>query len=521
MNLAIQGFSYANLHTKNGLKQQKAVQSPIANENFAPRVTRLVDTNYGASLVNKNAISFKGVEPDNAVSTEVIPLSTRIGGALANMGKDDAVIVAPSLESAKKDFQESADEVQSVVKKVNLIVDPSIIGSFLLKKNDIDLYDILNMSKSNMMIESGEQKFLLHPKKTALVMEHDTYKLGGTKFQVEPDFNLLTKDLPKLGVETYDFSKKDLTAIKKLNLKHMEELGYQATETGTKKKLTFSDVGGQDAALTELKKSVVYPLKFPSAYKNNIINRGIILTGGPGTGKTLMAEALANETDAHFIKLNGLEMESKWVGQTEENWRALFDEAKDNQPSIVFIDEFDAVAKNREGSDTSRHDDKTVNQLLTLMSDLEKGKDDVFVIVATNKIDLLDPAIKRSGRFGKHIQVGAPDLAGCKKILDIHTKELPIEDGFDKDAFANKLKSANATGADIAKIANDANSLMYERTGVYEKMENGTFEDKDVEQLKILPQDFDKALTEFEEQKKVEDGDVKKHNPIGFLADIH
>lgn len=115
----------------------------------------------------------------------------------------------------------------------------------------------------------------------------------------------------------------------------------------------------------------MFPMKYPEAYKGRMISHGTILYGPPGTGKTLIAQALANESDANFIKLNGLEMSSCWVGQSEKNWRNLFEKAKKNQPCIIFVDEFDAVAKNR-GEAQGRHDDKVVNQLLTLISDIEK-----------------------------------------------------------------------------------------------------------------------------------------------------
>lgn len=259
------------------------------------------------------------------------------------------------------------------------------------------------------------------------------------------------------------------------------------------------------------KKSVIYPLKYPKAFK--VMNHGVMLVGGPGTGKSLLAEAVANESGASFIKLNGLEMESKWVGESEENWRVLFASAKENQPSIIFIDEIDAVAKQREGSTTSRHDDKVVNQLLTLMSDLEKDGDNIFVIGATNKDDLLDEALVRSGRFGKMISVPNPDLEGCRMIFDIHSKDKKLSDDFDRDLFSKKLYDAGVNGADIAAVVEDAQTNAYLRNGIFDKMENGTFDYSDIEELTIEPEDFEFALDALKAQKK-----SSKKNPIGFIA---
>ena len=232
--------------------------------------------------------------------------------------------------------------------------------------------------------------------------------------------------------------------------------------------------------------------------------------GPPGTGKTLIAQALANETQADFVKLNGLEMESKWVGQSEENWRNLFDQARENQPSIIFIDEFDAVAKKRGGADV--YGDKVVNQLLTLMSDVEKNGDEIYVIAATNKVDVLDDAITRSGRFGKHIEVKAPEtVEGVNKILDIHTRNKKLSNDVNKTELSKKLLDIKATGADIAHIVNSANENAFERAGIYTKMENGTFEKSDIDNLNITFDDFTKAIKDF-----TNNGDKSNRKPIGF-----
>ena len=516
MNLAVQALPH--VYAGNSVRKQKNLQKneqPVAGTQTSTNVMKLINNNYGQLLINKPKVSFGDYLP--AIATPALPpLEKRIGAAMTNLGKNDIILAAPNTTIAKKALQNSIGSIDTVVRRIQLIEDKSLRGAFFINKNDIDMFEIVNLDAKPISIDSHGQKIELKQGKAAFLAEQDLITVGSKKFELVPDERATSDLLPLFGVKTYDFSKKDLKAISNLNLRHLEELGIIETKTGTKKKLTFADVGGQDEAISDLKKAIIYPLKFPMAYKNNILNRGVILTGGPGTGKTLLAEALANETDAYFMKLNGLEMESKWVGASEENWRNLFQEAKDNQPSIIFIDEFDAVAKNREGSDTSRHDDKVVNQLLTLMSDLEKGKDDVFVIVATNKIDLLDPAIMRSGRFGKHIPVGNPNLEGCEKILDIHTKPLPVKEGFDKETFAQKLHELNVSGADIAHISNEANQKMFERTGVFEKMENDTFSEDDIESLKIEQQDFDKALEEWKTQSKSQE---KPKRRIGFIQE--
>ena len=186
----------------------------------------------------------------------------------------------------------------------------------------------------------------------------------------------------------------------------------------------------------------------------------------------------------------------------------LFDAARENQPSIIFIDEFDAVAKKRGGADG--YGDKVVNQILTLMSDVEKNGDDIYVVAATNNQDALDAAITRSGRFGKHIEVKAPDTQeAITHIFNIHTKNKALADDLDKDALTKKLLAQKATGADIAHIVNAAHENAFERAGIYEKMENGTFENADIEKLRITDADFNKAIDGFTNKEN-------KRQPIGF-----
>ena len=309
--------------------------------------------------------------------------------------------------------------------------------------------------------------------------------------------------------KVFDMTKDVKPAIKKQNISSI--LSLVKTDGLKGKELSFADVGGQDKVITDLKKGILYPIKYPEAYENTILNHGFIMYGPPGTGKTLIAQALANETNANFVKLNGLEMESKWVGVSEENWRKLFEAARENQPSIIFIDEFDAVAKKRDGGDV--YGDKVVNQLLTLMSDVEKNGDDIFVIAATNKLNMLDSAITRSGRFGQHIEVKAPDsVEGILKIFDIHTRNKSLASDLDKIKIAKELLSLKTTGADISHIVNGANENAFERAGIYKKMEDGTFTKDDINDLRLTYDDFKKSIDDFAQKNN-----KTNRNPIGFI----
>ena len=273
-------------------------------------------------------------------------------------------------------------------------------------------------------------------------------------------------------------------------------------------KLKFKDVGGQDEAIKILKKNILFPIKYPEFYKDTSINRGFILYGPPGTGKTLLSETLANESDAYFIKLNGNELTSKWIGESEENWRKLFKKAIEKQPSIILIDEFDGIAAKRGNGDV--YNDKIVNQILGLISDLEKSDNQVFIIATTNRLDMIDNAILRAGRFGKHIELKAPQNKDeVNQILNIHINKKNYSEDLDIDSFSEELFKENVTGADISSIVSNAYEAAMERNSVYEKMENNTFDNSIIKDLKITSVDLKKAIFDFKNKNK-------NKNIIGF-----
>ncbi len=216
----------------------------------------------------------------------------------------------------------------------------------------------------------------------------------------------------------------------------------QAVEVREEKvpEVTYEDIGGLKDAIQKIREMVELPLKHPELFERLGIEppKGVLLYGPPGTGKTLLAKAVANETNAHFIAINGPEIMSKFYGESEERLREVFKEAEENAPSIIFIDEIDAIAPKREEV-TGEVEKRVVSQLLTLMDGLKKrGK--VIVIAATNRPDAIDPALRRPGRFDREIEVGVPDRQGRKEILQIHTRGMPLEPDYDKQLVLKVLK---------------------------------------------------------------------------------
>ena len=222
-----------------------------------------------------------------------------------------------------------------------------------------------------------------------------------------------------------------------------------------KKKVTFSDIAGNEAAKQDLVEIVDF-LKKPKKYEalGAKIPRGVLLAGAPGTGKTLMARAIAGEAGVPFFSISGSEFAEMFVGVGASRVRDLFSKAKKNAPSIIFIDEIDAVAHKRDARGGSgREDEQTLNQILVEMDgfDNETG---VIVMAATNRADMLDKALLRPGRFDRHVNVTLPERKDRLEILKVHFKGKPIDEDVNLKALA--AKTAGSSGADLANIANEA-----------------------------------------------------------------
>jgi len=180
----------------------------------------------------------------------------------------------------------------------------------------------------------------------------------------------------------------------------------------------------------------------------------VLIYGPPGTGKTLLAKAVANESDANFIAIKGPELLSKWVGESEKGVREVFRKARQTAPTVIFFDEIDSIASTRSGADSdSGVTKRVVNQLLTEIDGMEELQD-VSVIAATNRVDIIDPALVRPGRFDRHIKVDEPDEAARIAIYKVHTKDMPLAEDVDIERLAKM--SAGYVGADIEAICREA-----------------------------------------------------------------
>ena len=493
------------------ISQNKAQQSNVMSQHYInsqkPALT-LVDVNYNQLLINKKTTNFSGINKTSLKLLEQPPLEDKLAYLFNSVIDNDLIITGKNLQDAKKAIYNSLDKIKQVIKKAYFVEDNSLTGTLGFFKNETKHnINIINPNEFDLSIISTQKTIDLKNKEIAYLTPEDLVIINGKIIPIKdkPDNDL--SFLKTSFVKIFDFTQDTEQRIEQINKKNIASLIPEAKKKAHP--VTFKDVGGQDKLIDELKKSIIYPINHPKGFETLDVNHGFILYGPPGTGKTHIARALANEANANFVGLNGLELESKWIGESEANWRNLFESAKENQPTIIFIDEFDAIARARGGID--EFGDKVVNQILTLMTDIDNEGSDVYVIAATNNYKALDPAIKRSGRFGKHLEVGLPDAKGLKQIFDIHAKKKPIDPKVNKDEIATRLFDLKASGADVKYIINEAHINGYQRAGIFEKMENNTLKDSDIDNFTILPEDIDKAIKAFIDSKQ---GNTRK--PIGY-----
>jgi len=269
-----------------------------------------------------------------------------------------------------------------------------------------------------------------------------------------------------------------------------------APEAAPAPSVTYEDVGGLDEELDRVREMIELPMRHPELFGALGIEppKGVLLHGPPGTGKTLIAKAVANEIDAHFRTISGPEIMSKYYGESEEQLREVFEEAEENAPAIIFIDELDSIAPEREevSGDVER---RVVAQLLSLMDGLEeRGR--ITVIGTTNRVDAVDPALRRPGRFDREIEIGVPDTEGREEILRIHTRGMPLGDAVDLPRYAENTHGF--VGADLENVAREAAMTALRRIRPELDLEREEIEASTLESIEVTEADFREALKGIE-----------------------
>ena len=267
------------------------------------------------------------------------------------------------------------------------------------------------------------------------------------------------------------------------------------TEISRVPRITYEDIGGLKEAIRKIREMVELPLRHPELFKRLGIDppKGVLLYGPPGCGKTLLAKAVANETDAYFIAINGPEIISKFYGESEQKLREYFEEAKQHAPAIIFIDEIDAIAPKREEV-TGEVEKRVVAQLLALMDGLE-ARGNVIVIGATNRPNALDPALRRPGRFDREIEIGVPSASERYEILQVHTRNMPLAKDVDLKKIANMTHGF--VGADIAALCREAAMKALRRYLPEIDIQQEKIPPEVLEKLEVRMEDFEAAFKEI------------------------
>ncbi len=323
--------------------------------------------------------------------------------------------------------------------------------------------------------------------------------------RVLPDVDLEAEEIPREVLNNILVTKDDFKdALKDMQPSTMREVLIE------KPNVKWEDIGALEEAKQELKEAVEWPLKFGKVFDhmNAKPPKGILLYGPPGTGKTLLAKAVATESEANFIAVKGPEFLNKWVGESEKAVRETFRKARQASPCVIFMDEIDSIAPERGTGGDSNVTERVISQMLTEMDGLE-GLNNVVVIAATNRPDIMDPALLRPGRFDKSIYIGPPDKESRKSIFGIHTGKRPMGEDVDLDDLAERTEGC--TGADIAAICNEAVMNAVRRLVAGGKMPT----EEEIAACKVEAEDFDKALDKFgpESRKKLKDYKSRTETP--------
>jgi transitional endoplasmic reticulum ATPase len=258
--------------------------------------------------------------------------------------------------------------------------------------------------------------------------------------------------------------------------------------------VAYEDIGGLKEEIQKVREMIELPLRHPEIFEKLGIEapKGVLLYGPPGTGKTLLAKAVANETNAHFISISGPEIMSKFYGESEARLREIFKEAKEKAPSIIFIDEIDSIAPKREEV-TGEVERRVVSQLLSIMDGLEaRGK--VIVIAATNRPNAIDPALRRPGRFDREIEIKVPDKRGRLEILQIHTRNMPLDTDVDQDRVA--AVTHGFVGADLEYLCKEAAMKCLRRLLPELNLEDEKLAPEVLNKLIVTMSDFENAVKE-------------------------
>jgi len=370
------------------------------------------------------------------------------------------------------------------------------MDGYLRRNANVSLGDKVSIKKAN---EKQAKSVILAPTSVRFPVEDRFERFVKSKLVGHPvtqgdtiHITVLSRAILFVVVKT---NPKGIVIVKPQTTLHISEKPLTEISIGIPQ-VTYEDIGGLHEEIQKVREMIELPLKHPELFKRLGIEppKGVLLHGPPGCGKTLIAKAVANESEAHFISINGPEIMSKFYGESEKKLREVFKEAEENAPSIIFLDELDSIAPKREEV-TGEVERRVVAQLLALMDGL-KGRGRVIVIGATNRVNALDPALRRPGRFDREIEISVPDKQGRIEVLQIHMRGMPIADNVDIQQLAQT--SHGFVGADLEALCREAAMKALRRYLPKIDLEEETIPTQILENMEVTQEDFINALKEIQ-----------------------
>jgi transitional endoplasmic reticulum ATPase len=495
--------------------------------NMSSNIDNNNDNNTGNTSTENNN------DNNNVNSTKKETLSLKVAEAeQRDVGRKIARIdpkVAERLNITSGD----ALEISSLGKKTTVLNWPAResdrgkglirIDGYIRNKLDVGINDQVEVKKVTSKDAKSITLAPTEPLRIVGAEEYLTEYLNGqlmTKGDTIP-LNVMGQRIDLVVISTNPSGPVIINDSTKVTVSEESAKAGQVLREGEAPSITYEDIGGLGNAVDRVREMIELPLRHPELFKRLGVEapKGVLLHGPPGTGKTLLAKAVANETNANFYTIGGPEIMSKYYGESEERLRNVFQQAEKNAPSIIFIDEIDSIAPKREevSGETER---RIVAQLLSLMDGMStRGK--VVVIGATNRVNAIDPALRRPGRFDREIEIGVPDRNGRLEVLQIHTRGMPIA----KDVNLEKLAdiSHGFVGADLQALAKEAAMRALRRVLPEVDLSTESIPAETLRKIIVTMQDFLDIIKEMEPSAMrevfVEVPDVKWED-IGGLSSI-
>ena len=462
-----------------------------------------VDTSLRVAEAEQSDVGRKIARIDPEVARQ-LDLSTGDALEISSMGKKTTVLCWPAREK---------DTGKGLVR----------IDGYLRNRLDVGINDSVEIKKVQ---SKSAEKVTLAPTEPLRIVGAEgylqEYLLGGllSTGDIFP-LSIMGQRVDLVVISTKPSGPVLMEDSTEVTVSEESEKAVQVAKGDGAPSISYEDIGGIKNEVSRLREMIELPLRHPELFKRLGVEapKGVLLHGPPGTGKTLVAKAVAHETNANFYTIGGPEIMSKFYGESEERLREIFKKAEENAPAIIFIDEIDSIAPKREEV-SGEVERRVVAQLLSLMDGMSsRGK--VVVIGATNRINAIDPALRRPGRFDREIEIGVPDKEGRLEILQIHTRGMPLEKDVDLEVIANM--SHGFVGADLQAVAKEAGIRALRKVLPEIDLTTENIPSEILKKIVVTMDDFLSVIKEIEpsalREVFVEIPDVK-WDDIGGLADV-